>query len=139
MSFYVLDTDHLSLLQRGNEAIHQHLLAVPPTEIAITVVTLEEQLRGWLALINKANSGEQRIKAYQRLQAFTTTAAALTILPYTEPADQLFEQFRKAKIRLGSQDLRIACIVLANQAVLLTRNHKDFCQVAGLQIADWST
>jgi tRNA(fMet)-specific endonuclease VapC len=51
MSLYVLDKDHLSLLQRGNEIIHKHLLAVTPIEMAITVVSLEEQLRGWQLLI----------------------------------------------------------------------------------------
>lgn len=67
MSLYVLDTDHLSLLQRGNEAIRQHLLAIPATEIAITVVTLEEQLRGWLALIHKATSAGSSEVLWERL------------------------------------------------------------------------
>ena len=71
MALYVLDTDHLSLLQRGNENIRTHLLVIAPAEIAITVVSLEEQLRGWLAVINKATTGEQRIKTYQQLKEIT--------------------------------------------------------------------
>ena len=138
MPLYVLDTDHLSLLQRGNEAIGIHLLRVSPTEIAITVVSLEEQLRGWLAVINKATTSEQRIKAYYRLKEITQGFSELNILDYNQQADKLFEQFRKEKIRIGTQDLRIACIVLAHNGVLLTRNLRDFSQVLGLQTQDWS-
>ncbi len=138
MPLYVLDTDHLSLLQRGNEAIRTHLLRVPPTEIAITVVSLEEQLRGWLAVINKPITGEQRIKAYCHLRQITQGFSELNILDYNQQADKLFEQFRKEKVRIGTQDLRIACIVLVYKGVLITRNLKDFSQVLELQIQDWS-
>ncbi|KAF0244118.1 MAG: hypothetical protein FD167_3678 [bacterium] len=138
MPLYVLDTDHLSLLQRGNETIGTHLITVSPREIAITVVSLEEQLRGWLAVINKATTSEQRIKAYYRLKEITQGFSELNILDYNQQADKLFEQFRKEKIRIGTQDLRIACIVLAHNGVLLTRNLRDFSQVLGLQTQDWS-
>ena len=138
MALYVLDTDHLSLLQRGNENIRTHLLVIAPAEIAITVVSLEEQLRGWLAVIHKASNGEQRIKAYYQLKEITQAFSELNILDYNEQAEQLFEQFRKEKNRIGTQDLRIACIVLTNKAVLITRNQRDFSQISGLQTQDWS-
>lgn len=138
MAFYVLDTDHLSLLQRGNKSIHNRLLLLAPTEIAITVVSLEEQLRGWLAVLHKASNSEQRIKAYAWLKEITQTFSGLNILDYNKQADQLFEQFRKEKLRIGTQDLRIACIVLVNNMVLITRNQRDFSQISGLQTQDWS-
>ncbi len=138
MSLYVLDTDHLSLLQRGNENIHKHLLIVSPTEIAITVVSLEEQLRGWLAVINKVNNSQQRIRAYKQLKEITLAFSQLNILDYTEQADNLFEQFRKEKVRIGTQDLRIASITLANNATLITRNNVDFNQISRLKVEDWS-
>ncbi len=53
-------------------------------------------------------------------------------------ADDYFRQFRQQGIRIGTQDLRIASIVLAHGGIIVTRNQKDFRQVPGLTIEDWS-
>jgi tRNA(fMet)-specific endonuclease VapC len=44
---------------------------------------------------------------------------------------------RAERVRIGSQDLKIACIALANNAVLLTANLRDFEQVPGLLVENW--
>jgi predicted nucleic acid-binding protein len=41
------------------------------------------------------------------------------------------------KLRLGSQDLRIAAIAISEDALLLSANLSDFEQVAGLRVANW--
>ncbi len=53
MSLFVLDTDHLSLYQRGVEPLTSKLLEVEysPDELAITIISVEEQLRGRLAQV----------------------------------------------------------------------------------------
>jgi predicted nucleic acid-binding protein len=48
------------------------------------------------------------------------------------------ERLKSAKIRIGTNDLRIAAIVLAYDALLLTRNLADFCRVPRLRAEDWS-
>ena len=45
----VFDTDHLSLFQRGYPTLLPRIQAVPVTQIAITVVSVEEMLQGRLA------------------------------------------------------------------------------------------
>ena len=40
-------------------------------------------------------------------------------------------QFQKQRVRIGTMDLKIACIVIAHDATLLTRNTVDFAQVPG--------
>jgi len=51
---WILDTDTVSLIQRGREALLKRLLTTPPEQIAVTVITLFEQLRGRLADVNNA-------------------------------------------------------------------------------------
>ena len=49
----------------------------------------------------------------------------------------LFVKFRRQGLRIGSLDLKVACIALAHDATVLTRNAKDFAQVPGLRIENW--
>jgi tRNA(fMet)-specific endonuclease VapC len=60
------------------------------------------------------------------------------VLDFTQMAFEQFSALRQQCIRIGSQDLRIAAITLANTAILVTRNTRDFAQVPGLVIQDWS-
>lgn len=46
---------------------------------------------------------------------------------------------RREKIRIGTQDLRITAIAISNDAVVITRNMRDFSQIPNLIIADWSS
>ncbi|MCI0378769.1 MAG: hypothetical protein L0215_14270 [Gemmataceae bacterium] len=54
---YILDTDHLSILQKGGpeaESLDARLSHYAADEIAATIVSFQEQVRGWLAWINRA-------------------------------------------------------------------------------------
>ncbi|WP_414623214.1 type II toxin-antitoxin system VapC family toxin [Calothrix sp. CCY 0018] len=44
----------------------------------------------------------------------------------------------RQKIRIGTQDLRIASIVISNDGILVTRNQRDFSRVPDLQFEDWT-
>ena len=69
MSLFVLDTDILTLFERGHATVvarvEEHSLAT----IAISVVTVEEQLSGWYAQLRKARAPERLAWAYRRLAA----------------------------------------------------------------------
>ena len=136
MTLYALDTDHLSLILRGHPKVRERLTAVPPEEVVITIITAEEQLRGRLAQVSKAGSGEAPSKAYQYLHKAINDLARLTVLDYDASSDLIYHELRLRRLRVGSQDLRIAAISLANSAILVTCNHSDFSKVPGLVLDD---
>ena len=138
MTLYILDSDHLSLYQRGHQPLGQKLLTIPPEQIAITVISVEEMVRGRLAQIRKATKPQERVSAYYW---FTKTLEFLhdfTVLDYDLQAEVYFQSFLTQKIRIGTQDLKIAAIALSKGATLITRNQQDFERVTGLNIEDWS-
>ena len=135
---YSLDTDHLSLYQRGHAAIQARLAVMPPETIAIAVITVEEQMRGRLAQIKKANSARALIAAYHWLRETTQLLGELPILDCDETALQVDEKLRRQKNRLGTQDRRIAAIALSHGCAVVTRNQADFGQIVGLTLEDWS-
>jgi tRNA(fMet)-specific endonuclease VapC len=77
-------------------------------------------------------------RAYERFQQILTDFSAAQVLGFDHPAGILFDQMRSQGIRVGTMDLRIACIALANDLTVLTRNQKDFVKVPGLRIEDWT-
>jgi tRNA(fMet)-specific endonuclease VapC len=67
MSLYVLDTDMLTLYRRGHEAVMRHALTHPPEDLAITVITVEEQLSGWYTLLRRVKASADLTRVYNRL------------------------------------------------------------------------
>jgi tRNA(fMet)-specific endonuclease VapC len=141
MTLYVLDTDLLSLYQRNHPQVCDRIRLARQNGLILktTVVTVEEQYGGRLAQIRKAQTSETLVTAYDRLIATFALFSQLEILPYDLTAADFFKQFRQMGIRIGTQDLRIASIALAHSGIVVTRNRKDFEQVPGLSIEDWSS
>lgn len=138
MSLYIWDTDHLSLHQRDPSLFQQRLNAIPADKLAITVITVEEQLRGRFLSISRARTDANLLIAYYRLRQTVGALNRYLVLDYDEPANAIFKLLRKQKIRVKTQDLRIAAIALSVGGILVTRNAIDFSQVPGLTTEDWS-
>lgn len=138
MSLHVLDTDTLSLYQRGHPGVSQHVKAHPPVEVAITVISVEEQLSGWYSQLRRAKQPNQLAGVYQRLANAVQSLAGLQILSYTVPAIRRYEQLRTLNLNIGKMDLRIGAIALEWGAILVTRNLRDFQRVPHLVLADWT-
>lgn len=138
MTLYILDTDHISLYQKSNSQLVTRLQAIEAEELAVTIISAEEQLRGWFAAIRQANSEVRLQWAYLGLKEGIVYFNTIRVLDFTQDAISRYLALRSAKIRIGTQDLRIAAIVLSVDGILLTRNRRDFEQVPGLKIEDWS-
>ncbi|MDX1522216.1 MAG: type II toxin-antitoxin system VapC family toxin [Anaerolineae bacterium] len=136
---YILDTDHITLLQHNHAALIGHITKLPPENIAVTVVSAMEQIKGRLAQINRAKTPTEVVNAFARFQEAMQFYLTVPILPYDEKAAVYFTRLRKIyKSRPGTQDLRIAAIALSRQATVVTRNRQDFEIIPELSIEDWS-
>jgi tRNA(fMet)-specific endonuclease VapC len=137
---YILDTDHLSLIQRNGQTgkrILAKLLSIPGIQVAVTVVTYEEQVRGRLNVLSRAKTIDEQVFAYQGLQQLIADYQSIVVAPFSNAAALEHQRLRKAYPRLGNMDLKIAAIALTNSAILLTRNSSDFQQITELPIEDW--
>jgi len=138
VSFWVLDTDHVSLFQQNYPILTERINAVNPEEIGVTVITLEEQFYGRLNGIRRANSPEKLISAYAKLSATWNYFATVNLLDFDLDASNCFAELLRQKIRIGTQDLRIAAVVMSRNAILVTRNRRDFERIPGLRFEDWT-
>lgn len=138
MSLRILDTDHVSLLERRDTLVVDKFSRSRAGETAITIITWEEQMRGRLNVIRQATSSEQRVLAYSRLLSTIRFLQNFPIINFDAMADRNYMQLQAQKIRVGTQDLRIVSIALSCSAVVVTRNHKDFGKVPNLMLEDWT-
>lgn len=139
---YVLDTDHLVILQRQTETAYSNLTGrlrqEDPRDIWVSIVSFHELMQGWLALLNRGRSPAQIVLAYRKLEELGRSFFEMNVLSYVDEAQERFTALRKQGIRIGTMDLRIASIALAAGATVLTANAADFSKVPGLQIEDWT-
>ena len=138
MTLYILDSDRVSLYQRGHKPLGQRLLTIPSEQIAITVISAEELVRGRLAQIRKATKPQERVYAYYWFAKTLEFLQDFPVVGYDVQAEERFQSLVAQKIRIGTQDLKIAAIALSRRATLVTRNRQDFDRVKGLAIEDWS-
>ncbi len=82
---------------------------------------------------------ERQIFDYSELKKLLQSYCSFAVLDYDAGAAAEFQRLLASKLRIGTMDMKIAAIVLANNAVLLTRNSTDFGKVPNLHIEDWST
>jgi tRNA(fMet)-specific endonuclease VapC len=133
---YLLDTDHITLLLRSSGSEHERLRdridARGTFEFGMSVVSFHEQLMG-------CNSYIARNRRLEILKGYDLMYCPAHIVTFEDSAMAQFEKLRRDGIRIGTMDLRIAAIALANDLTLLTRNAIDFSKVPGLLIEDWTT
>jgi tRNA(fMet)-specific endonuclease VapC len=131
----LLDSDHLTVLMLGEDgrsaALAARLERVQHEGIAVTVISVEEQMRGWLAAI-KARDFAGQVIAYDRLIHLVRFLQDWEIVRFDGHAADAFGRLRKHGVRIGTQDLKIASIALTNDALLLTANRRDFALVGGV-------
>ncbi len=137
--FVVLDTNHFTEFADAS-VVGQRLMGritKCDADVFTCIVALEETNRGWLALLSRYTPGRTQINAYAMFQQSMECLIQLPILPFDETAALHYHELKRAHPRLGTMDLKIAAICMAHDAVLLTRNLKDFSKLTGLLAENW--
>ena len=136
----LIDSDHLSVLLDHRQSRRSQLLAKLDAcgeRAALPVVAAEEHFRSWLAQIRRVNDVHKQIIPYLRFQNLIAFLRKWEIVGWNEPAADEFKRLRAARVRIGTQDLKIASLSLANDGLLLSANLRDFEQVPGLRVESW--
>ena len=109
----------MSLLERGHQPIQARLSLFSPDTLAVSVITVEEMIRGRLAVLAKRSEGKRRIHAYKKFMETVLFFSMIPIIPFNLDCERIFQELRSQKIRVGTQDLRIAATALAHNVILV--------------------
>jgi tRNA(fMet)-specific endonuclease VapC len=135
---FLLDTDHLTLHERGHAPLRQRLAALPPSAVAVSAVTVEESLRGRLAVLARRLDGEARVRAYAKLIETVRFFSSVPVVLFDQACEDQFQHLQSLRLRVGTQDLKIAATGLAHNLTVVTRNRRDYERIPALTIEDWS-
>lgn len=138
---YVLDTDHLSILQHQTGAEYLRLARRMDrhleSDFFVSVVSFHEQAIGFHAMLQSARGREDTLKAFRLFDQILKDFARLQVLPFDGRAYDTLQQVRASSRRVTVNDMRIAAVAMSRGYVVLTRNTVDFGRIPGLMIEDW--
>jgi tRNA(fMet)-specific endonuclease VapC len=89
---YVLDTDHVTLLENSDVACLGRLATIDYSLIALSAVTVEERLQGWMNSIRQASvpkQAERLVWAYAGLRSTLQYLAGFQIVDWTDEASTM--------------------------------------------------
>ena len=139
MPLYVFDTDIAGFIQQDYPAVLRYLESLAAEDrLVTTIITFNEDIRGWQARCNQARDAFARSLAYNQLQRALDFYCQKQCLPFDEAAVEIFNQLRARDKRIGTNDLAIAAIVLSFNGILVTRNFVDFSRIPDLPLEDWT-
>jgi tRNA(fMet)-specific endonuclease VapC len=135
----ILDTDHVSLILQNSPQV---ITNAAKHEISVTIVTVQELFNGWVGRINDPSLVHNLPGLYSKLWTTVKYLQTIEVLDFTPEADTCLKKLLKdhpplRKNRL-QKDMRIAAIALSVGATVITRNKRDFGQVPGFSIEDWT-
>ncbi len=137
----LLDTDHLSVLTNrratGHPRLVKRLMDSPDQRIAISIISIEEQCRGWLAKIHRTQQPLAQVAAYQDFQSLFGVFQGWEVVSFSQAAAEHLIELKSARIRVGTNDLKIGAIAIVNNALLLSANLRHFEQIPGLLVESW--
>jgi tRNA(fMet)-specific endonuclease VapC len=139
MTLWILDTNHVTLLEHRHPNILKRIEDIEEEDLAITIITAEEQIRGWFKVMNEPNIKPARlVNAYKEFKNTLAYLRTVNIIDFDLKAHAIYVELRKEIKHVGTKDLRIAAIALSIDGIIVTRNYQDFSKVPNLKIEDWT-
>lgn len=138
MPLYLLDTDTISRLRNRDPVVMARAALVPTADVCVSVITVEEQLDGWYAMLRRPVSKPRLVDVYQQLIETVQYYSTARILPFPLLAMDRADGLLKMRLNVRKNDLRIAAIALEHGATVATANLRDFLRVPGLAVEDWT-
>lgn len=135
---FLLDTDIFSLFEIGHPVVTARIAAVPPHQRFISAITMRERIDGWHGRMARVRSEDEEVFVYEKLVVTVRFCATMRSLPYDLAAIARFQSLSKMKLKVRPMDLRVAAVALEQNAVLVTRNVRDFERVPDLRYEDWT-
>jgi tRNA(fMet)-specific endonuclease VapC len=139
----LLDTDHLSVLKYDEHprcrALRERMNASEDPFFATTIISAEQQMRGWLAKIHAVKDAEKQVAWYDQLARLIEFLADWHVVAFHQQAAAEFKRLQRMRLRIGAFDLKIAAIARVHDTLLLSGNQRDFGQVPGLRVESWIT
>jgi tRNA(fMet)-specific endonuclease VapC len=137
---YLLDTDHLSIVQRKAGAEYLRLSTwmaqASAQDFACCVISLHEQVLGAHNFINQARGSSGLVRGYELLERLPRDYLSFALLPFDNMSATIYDRLLGLNLRVGAMNLRLASIALSRSLTVLTRNLRDFGRVPGLNIED---
>jgi tRNA(fMet)-specific endonuclease VapC len=130
---YFLDTNICIFYLNGNfPFVSEKLRAIPRNNIKLSSIVVAELCYG-------ASKSQQREHNLSQCSQFI---ALYDIIPFEREAALIYGEIRAnletKGMTIGGNDFIIAATVLANKAILVTNNIKEFSRVDGLILEDWT-
>ena len=128
---YLLDTNIVIYMRRGVPRVLEHLAAAGRQQVALPSLVVAELAYG----VEKSLYPERNRQTLERL------LLEMTVLPWTHAAMWHYawhcHQLRTQGRPIGQMDLLIAAQALAEDAILVTNNTREFERIDGLQLENW--
>ena len=141
---YLLDTDTVSNYldkRRMNPELRARIEGEPPESIWISVVTIEEIVRGVLEVLARARKHPRNpariIACYAWLHNAVRDLSLFQALLYTEQAEAIYKNIPASLRQRHSQDCQITAIALERGYSVVTSNTADF-EKTGVQCVNWN-
>ena len=129
---YLLDTNVCIIYLKGKSIkIKKHFESLKPSNIAVCSVVKAELFYGSM----RSNNPQKALQIQERfLNQFIS-------LPFCDRCASIYGDIRAQLANvgtpIGSNDLLIASIAIANNLILVTHNTREFSRISNLKLEDW--
>lgn len=129
---YLLDTNAcIRYLNGRSQKLRKRINSVARNQLVLCSVVEAELYFGAAKSAEPTKTFEKHSKFVSRFRSLTFDSKA------AEAYGPIRAALEQAGTPIGSNDLMIAAIAIANHLTLITRNTAEFQRVPGLQLEDW--